>query len=35
VVIRSVEFVASVVQPDQSPPSDLPQVAFAGRSNLR
>ena len=34
VVIRSVEFVGSVASPDQPPPSRLPQVAFAGRSNV-
>ncbi len=33
-VIRSVEFIGSVVAPDQPPPSRLPQVAFAGRSNV-
>ena len=33
-VIRSVEFVGSMVSPEQAPPSRLPQVAFAGRSNV-
>lgn len=33
-VIRSVEFVGSVASVDQPPPSRLPQVAFAGRSNV-
>lgn len=32
--IRSVEFVTSVAQPGQEVPSDLPQVAFSGRSNV-
>ena len=33
-IIRSVEFIGSVVALDQAPPSGLPQVAFAGRSNV-
>ncbi len=33
-VIRSVEFVGSVVSPGQPLPGDLPQIAFAGRSNV-
>ncbi len=33
-VIRSVEFAGSVVANDQPFPGDLPQVAFAGRSNV-
>ncbi len=33
-LIRSVEFAGSVVAPDQPPPSALPQIAFAGRSNV-
>ena len=33
-VIRSVEFVGSVVSPKQPFPGELPQVAFAGRSNV-
>jgi len=34
VVIRSVAFAGSVVSPGQSFPGELPQVAFAGRSNV-
>ncbi len=33
-LIRSVEFAGSVVAPGQPPPSSLPQIAFAGRSNV-
>lgn len=33
-LIRSVEFAGSVVAPGQPLPSTLPQVAFAGRSNV-
>ena len=33
-VVRSVEFAGSVVSPEQPFPGDLPQVAFAGRSNV-
>ena len=33
-VIRSVEFAGSVVSPQQPFPGDLPQIAFAGRSNV-
>ena len=33
-VIRSVEFAGSVVSPSQPHPGDLPQIAFAGRSNV-
>ncbi len=33
-VIRSVEFVGSFAEPDSSLPSDLPQIAFCGRSNV-
>ena len=33
-IIRSVEFSGSVVSPGQPYPGDLPQVAFAGRSNV-
>lgn len=33
-VIRSVEFAGSVVQPGREPPAKLPQIAFAGRSNV-
>jgi GTP-binding protein len=34
VKIRDVEFVGAVAQPGGAPPSHLPQVAFAGRSNV-
>ena len=33
-LIRRVEFAGSVVSPGQPPPSPLPQIAFAGRSNV-
>ena len=33
-LIRSVEFAGSVVTPGQTLPSTLPQIAFAGRSNV-
>ncbi len=33
-VITSAEFITSAVHPDQYPPVDLPEVAFAGRSNV-
>ena len=33
-LIRSVEFSGSVVSPSQPPLSPLPQIAFAGRSNV-
>lgn len=33
-IIRSAKFVGSAVTPDQYPPGDLPEVAFAGRSNV-
>ncbi len=33
-IIKSAEFVTSAVQPSQYPPSDLPEIAFAGRSNV-
>ena len=32
--VRSVEFAGSVVSPRQPFPGDLPQIAFAGRSNV-
>jgi GTP-binding protein len=32
--ILSAEFVTSAVKPDQYPPAELPEVAFAGRSNV-
>lgn len=33
-IIRSAKFVCSAVSPQQYPPDDLPEVAFAGRSNV-
>jgi GTP-binding protein len=33
-IIRSAKFVCSAVTLDQYPPADLPEVAFAGRSNV-
>ena len=33
-VVRSVAFAGSVVSAEQPPPSPLPQIAFAGRSNV-
>ena len=33
-VIKSAEFTKSAVFPDQYPESDLPEIAFAGRSNV-
>jgi len=32
--ITAAEFVTSAVRPDQYPPADLPEIAFAGRSNV-
>ncbi len=32
--IRSAEFVTSATRPSQYPPADLPEIAFAGRSNV-
>ncbi len=32
--IISAEFVTSAIKPSQYPPADLPEVAFAGRSNV-
>jgi GTP-binding protein len=32
--IRSAEFVTSATKPSQYPPADLPEIAFAGRSNV-
>ena len=32
--IRSAKFVCSAVTPEHYPPADLPEVAFAGRSNV-
>jgi GTP-binding protein len=33
-LVRSAKFVCSAVTPEQYPPGDLPEVAFAGRSNV-
>jgi len=33
-IIRSAKFICSAVTPGQYPPADLPEVAFAGRSNV-
>ena len=33
-IIRSAKFICSAVTPEQYPPDDLPEVAFAGRSNV-
>ena len=33
-IVRSVEFAGSVASPGQALPGDLPQIAFAGRSNV-
>ncbi len=33
-IIKSAEFVKSAVKPDQYPPALLPEIAFAGRSNV-
>jgi GTP-binding protein len=32
--IRSAKFICSAVKPEHYPPADLPEVAFAGRSNV-
>ncbi len=32
--IKSAEFITSAVKPSQYPPTDLPEIAFAGRSNV-
>ncbi len=34
VIVKSAEFVKSAVKPNQYPPDDLPEIAFAGRSNV-
>jgi GTP-binding protein len=34
VKLKSVEFAGAIGRPDQAPPGTLPQVAFAGRSNV-
>jgi GTP-binding protein len=33
-LIKSAEFVTSAVRPQQYPPEEMPEVAFAGRSNV-
>ena len=33
-IIKSAEFVKSAAKPDQYPAGDLPEIAFAGRSNV-
>jgi len=33
-IVKSAEFVTSAVKPDQYPPPQLPEIAFAGRSNV-
>lgn len=33
-IIKSAKFVTSATEPSQYPPADLPEVAFAGRSNV-
>jgi len=33
-LIKSADFVTSAVKPSQYPPADLPEIAFAGRSNV-
>ncbi len=33
-LIKSAEFITSAAQPQQYPPGDLPEFAFAGRSNV-
>ena len=33
-IIRSAKFICSAVTPEHYPPADLPEVAFAGRSNV-
>jgi len=33
-LIKSAEFITSAVKPEQYPPGDLPEFAFAGRSNV-
>jgi GTP-binding protein len=34
VKLKTVEFAGAIGRPDQSPPGTLPQIAFAGRSNV-
>jgi GTP-binding protein len=33
-IIKTAEFVTSAVKPQQYPPADMPEIAFAGRSNV-
>ena len=33
-IVKSSEFITSAVKPSQYPPADLPEIAFAGRSNV-
>ncbi len=33
-IVKSAEFITSAVKPQQYPPGDLPEIAFAGRSNV-
>jgi len=33
-IIKSAEFVTSAVKPSQYPPAEMPEIAFAGRSNV-
>jgi GTP-binding protein len=33
-IVKSAEFITSAVKPQQYPPADLPEIAFAGRSNV-
>jgi GTP-binding protein len=33
-IIKSAEFVTSATKPSQYPPDRLPEIAFAGRSNV-
>ncbi len=33
-MVKSSEFITSAVKPSQYPPADLPEIAFAGRSNV-
>ena len=33
-IVKSAEFVTSAVKPQQYPPADRPEIAFAGRSNV-
>jgi GTP-binding protein len=32
--IRSADFISSATKPSQYPPANLPEIAFAGRSNV-